>query len=75
MDEDQVKAVINRQILWVFFLPLFTTLLHMVFASRILARMLQSFLLYDWGLVLACRSSTAAASFSAQSPRRTSWTP
>lgn len=54
MDDAQVKSTINRQVLWVFFIPLGMTILHMVFASRIMARMLQSFLLYDWGLVLAC---------------------
>jgi putative ABC transport system permease protein len=26
----------------------------MVFASKIMARMLQTFMLYDWGLVLMC---------------------
>ena len=54
MDDAQVKSTINRQVLWVFFIPLGMTILHMVFASRIMARMLQSFLLYDWGLVLMC---------------------
>ena len=54
MDDTQVKAAINRQVLLVFFIPLGMTLLHMVFASKIMARMLQSFMLYDWGLVLAC---------------------
>lgn len=54
MDDAQVKATINRQVLWVFFIPLGMTILHMVFASKIMARMLQTFMLYDWGLVLAC---------------------
>jgi len=54
MDDLQVKATINRQVLWVFFIPLGMTVLHMVFASRMMARMLQAFMLYDWGLVLAC---------------------
>lgn len=54
MDDAQVKATINRQVLWVFFIPLGMTILHMVFASKIMARMLQSFMLYDWGLVLMC---------------------
>ncbi len=52
MDDHQVKKTINRQVLWVFFLPLAATALHMVFASRIMARMLRTFMLYDWGLVL-----------------------
>ena len=54
MDDAQVKSTINRQVLWVFFIPLGTTILHMVFASKIMARMLQTFMLYDWGLVLGC---------------------
>ena len=54
MDDAQVRTTINRQVLWVFFIPLFMTALHMVFASKIMARMLQTFMLYDWMLVLAC---------------------
>lgn len=54
MDDAQVKSTINRQVLFVFFIPLATTILHMVFASKIMARMLQTFMLYDWWLVLAC---------------------
>ena len=30
------------------------TLLHMVFASKIMAKMIQIFMLYDWVLVLSC---------------------
>ena len=52
MDDRQVKKTIDRQVLWVFFLPLAATALHMIFASRIIARMLRMFMLYDWGLVL-----------------------
>lgn len=54
MDEAQVKATINQQVRWVFFIPLAVTLLHMLFARRILANMLQAFTMYDWGLVLWC---------------------
>ncbi len=54
MDDAQVKATINTQVLWVFFIPLGMTVLHMIFASRMMARMLQTFMLYDWGLVLMC---------------------
>jgi len=54
MDDLQVKATINRQVLWVFFIPLGMTILHMLFASKIMSRMLQTFMLYDWGLVLSC---------------------
>ncbi len=54
MDDKQVKSTINRQVLWVFFIPLAMTILHMVFASKIMANMLQVFMLYDLGLVLGC---------------------
>jgi len=52
MDDQQVKKTINRQVLWVFFLPLAATALHMLFASKIMAHMLKVFQLNDWGLVL-----------------------
>ncbi|MEL7610219.1 MAG: ABC transporter permease [Bacillota bacterium] len=60
MDDAQVKATINAQVLWVFFIPLGMTILHMVFASKIMARMLQTFMLYDWGLVLGCIGGVCA---------------
>jgi len=60
MDDAQVRATINRQVLWVFFIPPGMTLLHMVFASRIMARMLQIFMLYDWKLVLTCIAGVCA---------------
>lgn len=60
MDDRQVKRTIDRQVLWVFFLPLGATVLHMLFASRIIARMLKTFMLYDWGLVLRCTGGTLA---------------
>lgn len=61
MDDDQVKKTINSQVLWVFFLPLAATTLHMLFASKIMAQMLLTFMLYDWGMVLACIGGTLLA--------------
>ena len=61
MDDQQVRKTINAQVLWVFFLPLAATTLHMLFASRIMARMLKVFMLYDWWLVLACIGGTLVA--------------
>lgn len=58
MDDAMVKKTISRQVLTVFFIPLGITALHMIFASRIMARMLQMFMLYDWGLVLCCIGGT-----------------
>jgi hypothetical protein len=60
MDDVQVKSTINMQVLWVFFIPLGMTIVHMLFASKIMAVMLESFMLYDWGLVLACIGGSCA---------------
>lgn len=54
MDKKMVKGTINRQVQWMFFLPLFATLLHMVFASKIMSTMLVLFQISDWLMVLAC---------------------
>ncbi len=61
MDDQQVKKTINSQVLWVFFLPLAATTLHMLFASKIMAQMLKSLMLYDWGLVLTCIAGSLVA--------------
>ena len=61
MDDEQVKKTINVQVLWVFFLPLAATTLHMLFASKIMAWMLKLFMLYDWELVLTCIGGTLVA--------------
>lgn len=61
MDDQQVKKTINSQVLWVFFLPLAATTLHMLFASKIMAQMLKTFMLYDWGLVLTCIAGSLVA--------------
>lgn len=61
MDDQQVKKTINSQVLWVFFLPLAATALHMLFASKLMAWMLKTFMLYDWGLVLTCIGGTLVA--------------
>lgn len=61
MDDRQVKATINSQVLWVFFIPLGMTLLHMLFASKIMSWMLGTFQLNDYGLILRCIGATCAA--------------
>jgi len=61
MDDQQVKKTINAQVLWVFFLPLAATALHMLFASKLMAWMLRLFMLYDWGLVLTCIGGSLVA--------------
>lgn len=61
MDDRQVKATINSQVLWVFFIPLGMTLLHMLFASKIMSCMLGTFQLNDYALILRCIGVTCAA--------------
>ena len=61
MDDRQVKSTINSQVLWVFFIPLGMTLLHMLFASKIMSCMLGTFQLNDYGLILRCIGVTCAA--------------
>lgn len=61
MDDRQVKATINSQVLWVFFIPLGMTLLHMLFASKIMSCMLGTFELNDYALILRCIGATCAA--------------
>lgn len=61
MDDRQVKATINSQVLWVFFIPLGMTLLHMLFASKIMSCMLGTFQLNDYALILRCIGATCAA--------------
>ena len=60
MSDKQVKETINRQILWVFFLPLVVAICHTVVASKIICVMLQSFELYNSALVLICIAVTCA---------------
>ncbi len=54
MDEKQVKAAINCQVRWVFFLPLGAAFLHMAFAGKMLPVMLAAFRLYNAPVVYAC---------------------
>lgn len=58
MDARTVKGTINSQILWVFFLPLAATVLHMIFESKIMSNLLMIFGLNDWPLVLGCIGGT-----------------
>ena len=44
-----------------FFIPLGMTLLHMLFASKIMSCMLGTFQLNDYGLILRCIGVTCAA--------------
>ncbi len=60
MSDKQVKETINRQILWVFFLPLVVAICHTAVAAKIICIMLQTFQLYNSTLVLNCLAVTCA---------------
>ncbi len=54
MDEDQVKKAINRQILWVFFLPLIAALCHTLVGGVMVTKMMEVFSLYNSALTFGC---------------------
>ena len=60
MQDTEVKKTIDKQILWVFFLPLFGALVHVLAASKMIAKMLESFMLFNSGLTLSCILVTSA---------------
>lgn len=61
MDETQVKRTIDKQILWVFFLPLGGAFLHLGFATPMLIRALRLFSLSDPRFMIVSAIVTAAA--------------
>ncbi len=60
MQDEEVKDTINKQILWVFFLPLIGALMHILAASNMISKMLEVFSLYDKTLTLGCILVTSA---------------
>ncbi len=54
MSRQEVKNTINKQILLVFFLPLFMAAVHMLFAFNIVANILTVFSMTNRGLFAAC---------------------
>ena len=58
MSQREVKRAINQQILLVFFLPLGTAAVHMMFAFPIIRNILLVFSLNNVGLFLACTVGT-----------------
>ena len=58
MSRKEVKRTINKQILMVFFLPLGTAAVHMMFAFPIIRNILLVFSLNNVGLFLACTAGT-----------------
>jgi ABC-type antimicrobial peptide transport system permease subunit len=60
MDDRQVKSTINRQILWVFFIPLVGALVNAAFSTGLIVKILQVFRLYDSDLTVWCMVITCA---------------
>lgn len=59
MDDLEVKRSINKQILIVFFLPLFGALLHVTMARHMILKLLEAFSLYNtqlttWCVIITC---------------------
>lgn len=52
LPDDLIKKTSNRQVVWLFALPLLVALLHTVVASKILFRMLGLFGIRDWSFYL-----------------------
>ncbi|MEA5059551.1 MAG: ABC transporter permease [Candidatus Pelethousia sp.] len=60
MSDSDVRFTINRQILWIFFLPLAGALAHTLAASPMIATMLEAFKLYNHALTVRCVLATSA---------------
>lgn len=58
MGRAEVKGTIRRQILMVFFLPLIVATVHILFAFRVICKLLSIFYLTDTGLILLCTGAT-----------------
>jgi putative ABC transport system permease protein len=58
MDDLEVKRTINKQILIVFFLPLFGALLHVTMARHMIMKLLQAFYLFNNNLTTLCMAVT-----------------
>lgn len=58
MDDLAVKRTINKQIMIVFFLPLFGALVHILFAGKMIVKMLEAFSFYNLPLTVLCIALT-----------------
>lgn len=59
MSDDEVKKTINRQVLIVFFLPLIGSLINILAASNMITKILEVFVMYDFGVTLAVIAITS----------------
>jgi putative ABC transport system permease protein len=60
MDDRQVRATINRQILWVFFVPLAGALVNAAFSTRLIVKLLEVFGLFESNLTVVIMAVTCA---------------
>ena len=61
MSKREVRASIDKQIVWVFFLPLAAAVVHTMVAFPAISKMEALFFVNDMGLMLACTLATIAA--------------
>ncbi|MDL2258281.1 FtsX-like permease family protein [Eubacteriales bacterium OttesenSCG-928-K08] len=59
MRSEDVKSVVNKQILWVFFLPLGLAVCHILAASKIMMQMISQFGMFDYSITLMCIGLTS----------------
>ena len=60
MDDSQVRSSINRQILWVFFVPLAGALVNAAFSTRLIIKILEVFGLFESSLTVVIMAITCA---------------
>lgn len=60
MDDGQVRTAINRQILWVFFVPLAGALVNAAFSTRLIVKILEAFGLFESDLTILIMIITCA---------------
>lgn len=60
MDDLEVKKTINKQILVVFFLPLFGALLHVAMVTHMITKILEVLWLYNTNLTILCITASCA---------------
>lgn len=58
MDESEVKSTIKRQIVMVFFIPLFAAIVHISFAFNVIVKMLALFGFSNISLFMICTATT-----------------
>ena len=60
MNSEEVRSTIKRQIMLVFFLPLFAALLHTTVSLNMVSKLLSAIHIYDSMLFIKCAAAVAA---------------